>query len=149
MISIIHAVRKRAIPLLQVFAVLLTALLMGSVRGDSSQWPTLYGGMISVINLLWLQWRLKRSERRESVAEIEAHAEQSARRITAALYLTVVERFVIVIALFLLGLVKMNLEPVALVTGFVVGQLVLIVATALLKGESSGEVSLIRGIDKS
>ena len=122
-------------PLLQMAAILTIAFWGESVWGGQAKWSILYGGVISVVNLLWLQWRLRRSERKESLAEIKRDAAESAQRITADLYLTVLERFVWVIDLFLLGMVKLGLEPMALVTGFVVGQVMLLVASGPLGGD--------------
>ncbi|HIJ27940.1 MAG: hypothetical protein HN661_00190 [Gammaproteobacteria bacterium] len=100
-----------------------------------SGWPLLYGGMISVVNLLWLQWKLRRSERRRPLGEIEQNAALSARKITADVYMTAIERFLLVTLLLLLGLVKLDLDPKLIIIGFFTGQFVMLLSTGLLKGE--------------
>jgi F0F1-type ATP synthase assembly protein I len=45
----------------------------------------------------------------------------------AAVYLCVVQRFLLIALLFALGLGSMELKPLALMTGFVAGQLVLVI----------------------
>jgi len=134
MISIILAVRKRAVPLLQVLVLLIAAWIVDTVW-KMSGWPLLYGGMISVVNLLWLQWKLRRSERRRPLGEIEQNAALSARKITADVYMTAIERFLLVTLLLLLGLVKLDLDPKLIIIGFFTGQFVMLLSTGLLKGE--------------
>ena len=134
MISIILAVRKRAVPLLQVLVLLIAAWIVDTVW-KMSGWPLLYGGMISVVNLLWLQWKLRRSERRRPLGEIEQDAALSARKITADVYMTAIERFLLVTLLLLLGLVKLDLDPKLIIIGFFTGQFVMLLSTGLLKGE--------------
>ncbi len=135
MISIIRAFGNWAVPLLQILFLLLTVITVDLLRLDYPKWPILYGGGISVVNLLWLQWRLRRSEKRRPAGEIEQDAEQSARKIAADLYMTALERFVLVTALFLFGMVKLQLDPMMLMVGFVVGQLALLMGSRYLDSE--------------
>ncbi len=128
MISIIPRVGYWAVPLLQALFVLATAIAAELNWEGNLKWPILFGGGISVVNLLWLRWRLRRSERRQPMDdENERDTIEGVRAIVADLYLTVIERFVIVISLFLLGMVKLDLEPLGMIVGFVAGQLMLMV----------------------
>ncbi len=129
MISIIRAVGNWAVPLIQLSSLLIVAVLVEQLWGEQFGKAIFYGGMVSVVNLLWLQWRLRRSERRQPVEVIETDAEQSARKIAADLYMTAAERLILVTALFLLGMVKLQLNPMALIAGFVVGQLAMVVGS--------------------
>lgn len=95
-------------------------------------YAALFGGGISIVNLLWLQWRLRRSEKRETVEKIEQDAEGSARKIAADLYMAAAERLILAVSLFLFGLVKMQLDPMTLMAGFVVGQLAMLAASQRL-----------------
>jgi type VI protein secretion system component VasK len=122
------------VPLLQVLVLLIAAWIVDTVW-KMSGWPLLYGGMISVVNLLWLQWKLRRSERRRPLGEIEQNAALSARKITADVYMTAIERFLLVTLLLLLGLVKLDLDPKLIIIGFFTGQFVMLLSTGLLKGE--------------
>lgn len=132
MISIIRAVGNWAVSLMQLLALLLTALLVGWWWGEPLEWDILYGGMISVVNLRWLQWRLRRSEKRQTIERIEQASEESARKIAADLYMTAMERFLIVTTLFVLGMVELQLNPMALIAGFVVGQLAMLAGSQRL-----------------
>ncbi len=129
MISIIRAVGNWAVPLTQLVSLLVVMLFVEQFWGAQFGTAIFYGGMVSVVNLLWLQWRLRRSERRQPVEVIEEDAEQGARKIAADLYMTAAERLILVTALFLLGMVKLKLNPMALIVGFVVGQLAMLVGS--------------------
>lgn len=115
-------------PLFQVVVVVIAALLMEWFWKDGTMWATLYGGGVSVVNLLWLQWRMRRSEQRVPQQMIERDLERSIRKVTAAAYLSAVERLILVASLVLFGMVKLPLDPMALVIGLMVGQLALLVA---------------------
>ena len=139
MISIIRAVGNWAVPLFQIITLLIVAVAADQIWEEALKWPILFGGVVSVVNLLWLQWRLRRSEKRQPTNVIEQDVEQSAHKITADLYMTAVERFVLVVALFLLGMVKLQLEPMALMIGFIVGQLVMLIGSSQLGSGLSAE----------
>lgn len=77
-----------------------------------------FGGAIALANGLLLGWR--------------RHMADSGRALSGAasmrlLYRTAIERFVLVIALFALGMGVLELEPVALLAGFIAGQLALFI----------------------
>ncbi len=81
-----------------------------------------------MVNLFWLQWRMRRSEQRVPQQVIERDLERSIRKVTAAAYMSAVERLILVASLTLFGMVKLPLDPMALVIGLMVGQLALLVA---------------------
>lgn len=129
MISIIPPVGRLGVLLLQAVFVAFLALLAEWVWRADSALPILYGGTVSVANMAWLLWRLKREEKNSSRSGVGHDSEQSARRTVISLYMTAVERFVLVSALFVFGMVSLELEPVALITGFIAGQLALLIGS--------------------
>lgn len=129
MISIIPLVGRLRVPFLQAVFVTFLALLAELIWRADSAWPILYGGMVSVANMSWLLWRLKREEKNSFRNEAGHDAEQSARRTVISLYMAAAERFILVSALFVFGMVKLELEPVALIVGFIAGQLALLVGS--------------------
>lgn len=129
MISIIRAVGNWAVPLFQLSSLFVVIMFTEQIWGAGLGIAIFYGGMVSVVNLLWLHWRLRRSERRQPVEAIEEDAGQSARKIAADLYITAAERLILVTVLLLLGMVKLQLDPKMLMIGFVVGQLAMLVGS--------------------
>jgi len=53
--------------------------------------------------------------------------QRSPQQSLAAVYLCVVQRFLVIALLFALGLGLLKLKPLALMTGFIAGQLVLVI----------------------
>ncbi len=139
MISIIPPVKRWGIPLFQVALVLLLALLAEGVWEDGSRRAVLFGGVVSVANLLWLQWRLRRTEKRIPRSEIERDSGQGARKIVASLYLAALERFLLVSSLLVFGLLRLELEPLSLIAGFVVGQVALVIGSSHGFGDGAGK----------
>jgi len=78
-----------------------------------------YGGGIAATNALLQARCLKRDQRAP-----QRSPEQS----LAAAVVCMVQRFVAVALLFILGLAVLKLEPLAVVTGFIVGQIVLVIS---------------------
>jgi ATP synthase protein I len=74
----------------------------------------LYGGGVTLVNSLWLARRIRWAE---------DLAQRSAARGAASLYLGALERFLLVLALLVLGLGLLKLAPVPLVVGFGVAHL--------------------------
>jgi ATP synthase protein I len=73
--------------------------------------------MISLLNVMLLEWRRKQADRGPALT-----AGQSLR----VLYRSAVERFVLVALLFAAGIGALALYPLALLTGFIAGQLALL-----------------------
>ncbi len=88
--------------------------MLGGVMQAGSVW---FGGAIATANLLLLEWRRRAADRGPAL---------SAAASLRLLYRTALERFVLAVALFALGLGLMRLDPLALLTGFIVGQAALI-----------------------
>jgi ATP synthase protein I len=88
---------------------------LGNAVQAGSVW---FGGAIATANLLLLEWRRMAADSGPAL---------SAAASLRLLYRTALERFVLVVTLFVLGLGVLRLEPLALLTGFIVGQVALIV----------------------
>ena len=78
-----------------------------------------YGSCIALVSTLWLSWRLKQGECHEGLG-----AESCLRHA----YRTAIERFVWVFFLLALGFKLLELAPLWMLLGFVVGQLAWLVA---------------------
>ena len=77
-----------------------------------------YGGCIAAVNALLLA----RCAHRDVNAP-----DRSPQQSLAAVYLCVVQRFLLIALLFALGLGLLKLKPLALMSGFIVGQFVLVI----------------------
>lgn len=88
---------------------------LGNAMQAGSVW---FGGAIATANLLLLEWRRRAADR--------GHALSAAASLRL-LYRTALERFVLAATLFALALGVLRLDPLALLTGFIVGQTALIV----------------------
>jgi len=78
---------------------------------------TLYGTLISVLSSWWLS---------RGVSSAGAHAGQG-RKGEAILYVGAALRFIMVLALFAIGLAVIKLAPVPMVVGFVLAQLAFVI----------------------
>jgi ATP synthase protein I len=88
---------------------------LGDVIQAGSVW---FGGAIASANLLLLEWRRRAADKGPAL---------SAAASLRLLYRTALERFVLAAVLFALGLGVLRLEPLALLSGFIVGLVALIV----------------------
>jgi ATP synthase protein I len=91
---------------------------------NNSPWhglSVLYGAMISVLSSWWLS---------RGVSSAGAHAGQG-RKGETILYVSAALRFMMVLALFAIGLAVIKLAAVATVVGFVLAQLAFIIAGSL------------------
>ena len=77
-----------------------------------------FGGGIAVVNAL-LVWRCARRDSQAS--------ERTPQQSLAAIYICVIQRFVFAALLFAFGLGVLELKPFALLTGFIAGQLVMVI----------------------
>jgi hypothetical protein len=84
----------------------------------------LSGGVVSVLNGALLAWRMSRA------AAVSAHDAHLQLRL---LYFYAAERFLVVVALLALCMAVLKLSPLAVLGGFVLGQLVLLSARLLLR----------------
>jgi len=88
-----------------------------------------FGGLVAAGNVLMLAWRRQRALRGRAL---------SAGASLRLLYRTALERFILVALLLALGLGVLDLHPPGLLTGFVVGQLALLLTG--MKGKSASHV---------
>lgn len=89
---------------------------LGNALQAGSVW---FGGAIATANLLLLEWRRRAADRGPAL---------SAAASLRLLYRTALERFVLAGTLFTLALGVLRLDPLALLTGFIVGQAALIMS---------------------
>ena len=75
------------------------------------------GGIIAISNTLLLEWRRGGADNGRVLSGSES---------LRLLYRTALERFVLVVLLFALMLGMLQLDPLALIAGFIVGQLALV-----------------------
>lgn len=95
------------------------ASAIGLIVGDGeTAKAAFFGASIALLNTLLMLWRMRRAERQ---------AQPSAHRQLGALYVSAIERFVAVVAALAIGLKALQLDPLALLVGFIAGQLIWIV----------------------
>ncbi len=102
----------------QLVSLLGVVLLFAWLNGFGGFLAALFGGVMVIINTLLLLWHSARAERLE-----QQDAGQNFRIIVRC----ALERFVITVALFALGLGRLGLEPLPLICGFAAGQLLFII----------------------
>jgi len=99
---------------------LVLAVLVGAgyyfTKGQDAAIAALFGGLIALTNGLLLSWR---SYRAEQATDMSAH--QSLR----VIYTSALERFAAVAGLFYLGMGPLQLVPLPLLVGFIVGMVAL------------------------
>jgi ATP synthase protein I len=81
------------------------------------------GGLIAMANVSLLDWRRRHVDKGRALSAGES---------LRVLYRSAVERFVLVALLFAIALGMLQLDPLALITGFIAGQLALVL-TELIK----------------
>lgn len=79
---------------------------------------TLYGGGIAIVNALIAA----RCARRDAQAP-----ERTPQQSLAAVYVCVIQRFLVAALLFASGLGALQLEPLAMLAGFIAGQLMMVI----------------------
>jgi len=102
----------------QLAAIAVTSIVFFTLGGTLQAASVWFGGAIATANLLLLEWRRRAADRGPA---------QSAAASLRLLYRTAIERFVLATTLFALALGVLRLDPLALLTGFIVGQVALIV----------------------
>ncbi|WP_126457152.1 ATP synthase subunit I [Sulfuriflexus mobilis] len=99
----------------QLIFIVFCVVMVAAAAGYILSWPgvaaTLLGGSIILINVLLQHWALRKAER-----QARANAEHNLR----ILMRCAIERFVVTIALFALGMGVWKLPPLALIAGFIV-----------------------------
>lgn len=112
----------RAVLLYQAAITVLTAAVFMFMGGLRPAIAALYGGLVAMV----LSWLLKRRVTR--VAGV------SPGKSMMLLYLGVVQRFLLVLALFALALGVLKLDPLASIVGFGLGQLGYVISRVSHKG---------------
>jgi ATP synthase protein I len=108
----------RRLLLFQSSVVVVTAAVFLVIFETFSAVSVCYGGCVAAVNALLLA----RCSYRDTQAP-----ERSPQQSLAAVYLCVVQRFLLIAVLFALGLGLLELKPLALMTGFIAGQLVMVI----------------------
>jgi ATP synthase protein I len=121
MASTARSVCKLAI--LQLLLIAATSVIFFMVYGAFLAGSVWCGGLIAMANVLLLEWRRLGADRGRVLSAGES---------LRLLYRTAVERFLLVLLLFAVALGTLQLDPLALITGFIVGQLALLF-TVLIK----------------
>jgi len=99
---------------LQFILIGLLVLGLAVLVGTEAFRAALFGGIIALMNTGLMILHERRAAHR---------ADNDAQRILKYLYLCVVERLVLTLVLFVVGLVALKLMPLYLLTGFITGQL--------------------------
>jgi F0F1-type ATP synthase assembly protein I len=108
----------RRLLLFQSLTVAATAAVFLVISETFSAVSVCYGGCVAAVNALLLA-RCAHRDRQEP--------QRSPQQSLAAVYLCVVQRFLLIALLFALGLGLLKLKALALLTGFIAGQLVMVI----------------------
>lgn len=119
----------RRVVYLQITTGLLAAAGFFMAQGIAAAQAALYGGLISVISTLLLSHGVKRAG---------DAAPQSAKKSMIILYVSAVQRFVLVLVAFAVGLAVLKLTPIAVFVGFVVTQLSYVISMRGLMRKNNG-----------
>lgn len=119
----------RMLAALQTALVAVTATVFFIVYGGFQAGSAVFGGLMAATNIGLLVWRRQRVDRGRALGAAES---------IRVLYRTALERFVVIALLFALGLGVWRLDPVAVLAGFVTGQLALVYMG--MKGISASHV---------
>lgn len=121
--STARGVRKLA--MFQLLLIAATSVIFFMIYGAFQAGSVWCGGLIAMANVLLLEWRRGCADRGRALSAGES---------LRLLYRTALERFVLVALLFAVALGVLRLAPVAVITGFIVGQLALLF-TEIIKTE--------------
>lgn len=110
----------------QGLAVFVMTLLVNSLDAQISGWALLYGGCTTLANTGLLAWRTSATKRR-----VDETAQQAIR----LAYRTGFERLLLVAGLLALGMGVLRLSSLAVLVGFIFGQLAWLVAIAASAGK--------------
>jgi hypothetical protein len=105
--------RIRFVVITQLVLVTLAAGGFFAMSGWGRAGAALFGGLVAMGNLLLLEWRRYRTDSGPVLSASES---------IRVLYRTALERMGLVVLLFALGLGLLELEPLAMITGFIAGQ---------------------------
>jgi ATP synthase protein I len=108
----------RKLLVLQLLLTAVTSVFFFLYYGGFQAGSVWYGGAIASANCLLLEWRRHGADRGRALSAGES---------IRVLYRTALERFVLVALLFALGMGGLQLDPPALLAGFIMGQLALLI----------------------
>jgi ATP synthase protein I len=108
---------------LQLGVLVLAGLVAFSVWGLAVAGAALYGALVALANTSLLMWRMRRG----------AQGELDARQQLKGFYRSSVERYLLIVVLFAVGMGLMKLHPLVMMTGFALGQSAWIVALLVQK----------------
>ena len=108
----------RKLVMLQLLLTAVTSVVFFLFYGGFQAGSVWFGGAIACANGLLLEWRRQRADSGRALTAGES---------IRVLYRTALERFVLVALLFAVGLGGLQLDPPALLTGFIMGQLALFI----------------------
>lgn len=112
---------------LQIALIGFTVLIAGYLKSADAALGTAYGGFAAILNTALLYWRWSRGSTRFH-SNVERHVQ--------SFYRSSLERFFVVGLWLALGFAWMRLPPLAVLTGFVVGQLAWLMASPALRERS-------------
>ena len=116
----------RKLVVLQLLLIAVTSVVFFMIYGGFQAGSVWFGGGIAMANVLLLEWRRHGADTGRALSAGES---------IRVLYRVVLERFVLVVLLFALGLGVLKLDPLALLTGFIAGQLALLLS-GIQKGKA-------------
>lgn len=115
MVTFARGIRKLA--MLQMLLLVVSSVVFFMIYGVFQAVSVWCGGLIAMSGILLLEWRRWQADRGRALS-----AGDSIR----LLYRTALERFVLIASMFALALGVLQLDPIALITGFIVGQMALV-----------------------
>ena len=108
----------RRLVVLQLFLLAVTSAVFFVYYGGFQAISVWGGGVIAMTHTLLLAWRRSCADSGRALSGTES---------LRLLYRTVLERFALVVLLFALALGVLKLDPLALIAGFIAGQMALLV----------------------
>lgn len=119
----------RMLAALQLALVAITSTVFFIVYGRFQAGSAGFGGIVAAINIGLLLWRRRRANTGRALSAGES---------LRVLYRSALERFLVIALLFALGLGVWRLDPLAVLAGFVAGQLALVFMGMKEKSASHG-----------
>ena len=107
----------RKLAMLQLLLLAATSVVFFMIYGVFQAVSAGCGGLIAMTNVLLLEWRRRRADSGRALSAGES---------LRLLYRTALERFVLIALLFALALGVLQLDAVALISGFIMGQVALV-----------------------
>ena len=112
---------------LQVVISVVVGMFSYALQGEAEAKAALYGGVVALMGTLLLLWRMQRCKQKTLL---------EARQHLWLFYRSGLERFLVICVLLAIGMGAFKLVPLAILVGFVAGQLAWIIAPLKRKRES-------------